>query len=147
MDGASLGNEFSTAVIAFHEAIGRRLGVSAADHKALGHIGRHGPLTAGELAAAVGLSPGAATALVDRLESRGYVERVRDAADRRRTLIRARDMPDLSAVFADLQREAAAATEGFSAEQWQTITEYLRIMTGVLRRQTTHLNDSPGSAT
>jgi DNA-binding MarR family transcriptional regulator len=45
-------------------------------------------LTAGELAAAVGLSPGAVTTALDRLEARGFVTRERDESDRRRVTLK-----------------------------------------------------------
>src|SRR5699024_4194273 len=64
-------DDLSTAVVLFHEAIAQRLGLSAADLKALGLIMRDGPLTAGALAQRTGLTPGAVTGLVDRLEHAG----------------------------------------------------------------------------
>ena len=142
MNGASLGNEFSTAVVAFHEAVGQRLGLTAAEHKALGYVQRHGPLTAGELAVAVGLTPGAVTALVDRLEARGCVERTRDEVDRRRTFISALANPNLTPIFDELQRDVAESTQGFTEQEWSTITKYLTVMVDVMRRQTARITDS-----
>lgn len=46
-----------------------------------------GPLPVNTLGAQLGLSSGAVTALVDRLEAHGLAERVRDATDRRRVLV------------------------------------------------------------
>src|SRR5262245_33252986 len=100
--GADLGWELSTAVVLFHEAVAARLGLSAADHRALGLISRSGAVTAGELAQRTGLSPGAVTGLVDRLEQGGHVRRTRDPADRRRVLVEpvsAPGRPDLSGIF------------------------------------------------
>jgi DNA-binding MarR family transcriptional regulator len=48
---------------------------------------RAGRLTAGEIARQTGLTSGAVTALLDRLERAGYVRRLRDSADRRRILV------------------------------------------------------------
>lgn len=56
--GENLGTELSDAIVGFHEATGRLLGVSAADHKALGVIQREGPLSASELAARTSVTPG-----------------------------------------------------------------------------------------
>lgn len=139
MGGAALGADFSTAVVLFHEAVGQRLGISAADHKAFGHIQRHGPLTPSVLAACLHLTPGAVTALLDRLESRGLVTRTPDPQDRRRTLIHALEAPDLSVLFDELQQESAAFGERFDEEDWQVIIEYLTGMTEILRRQTERL--------
>lgn len=45
------------------------------------------PMTIGELGAGLGLSSGAVSELVDRLEASGLAERVRDESDRRRVLV------------------------------------------------------------
>jgi DNA-binding MarR family transcriptional regulator len=50
-----------------------------------------GPISAGELGAATGLSAGAITTLVDRLERDGFVRRVDDPDDRRRVLVELTD--------------------------------------------------------
>lgn len=139
MDGAALGREFSTAVVLFHEAIGRSLGVSAADYKALGEIQRHGPIAPGALAKTLGLTPSAVTTLVDRLEREGLVSRTPDPADRRRSLIQALGMPNLAPIFAELQRESATFAERFSAADWAVIIDYLSGMTEILRQQTRRL--------
>ena len=54
------------------------------DGRCLDVIDQRPGITAGELATAVGLSPGAVTTALDRLEARGFVSRERDPADRRR---------------------------------------------------------------
>ncbi|WP_155371270.1 MarR family transcriptional regulator [Catellatospora vulcania] len=45
------------------------------------------PLTAGELAARLGLGAPATTSLIDRLEAAGHLERTRDPRDRRRVTL------------------------------------------------------------
>jgi DNA-binding MarR family transcriptional regulator len=98
--GARLGRELSTAVVMFHEAVGAYLGVSAGDQRALTLIGRDGAMSAGELAERTGLTPGAVTGMIDRLERAGLVRREHDPNDRRRVLVTATGhQPD---VFADL---------------------------------------------
>ncbi len=76
---------------AFDEAATARLGVNRTDGRCLDILDRHGRLTAGELAREGGLSTGAVTTLVDRLERMGYVRRVRDTEDRRRVFIELTD--------------------------------------------------------
>jgi DNA-binding MarR family transcriptional regulator len=85
---------FSTAIRAsqnvseaFDEHVAGRLGINRTDLRALDILDQRGPLSAGELAAAMHLSSGAVTTLVDRLERAGYARRQRDADDRRRVLI------------------------------------------------------------
>ena len=63
------------------------LGINRTDGRCLDIVERHGRMTAGALATESGLTTGAVTALVDRLEAAGYLQRVRDTADRRKVFI------------------------------------------------------------
>jgi DNA-binding MarR family transcriptional regulator len=65
--------------------------INCSDGRCLDVLEERVPLSAGDLATATGLSPGAITTLVDRLESEGFVRRVTDPADRRRVLIELTD--------------------------------------------------------
>jgi DNA-binding Lrp family transcriptional regulator len=141
--GEDLGWELSTAVVLFHEAVAQRLGLSAADHRALGVVSRAGSLTAGELAQRTGLSPGAVTGLVDRLESAGHVRRTRDPADRRRVVIvpvSAPGRPDLSGIFRDLGAAMADFAGDYDEQQIRAIQDYLVKTIRVLREQTRRLS-------
>jgi DNA-binding MarR family transcriptional regulator len=68
-------------------AAAERLGVGPSDFDALLLIDATGPLTAGRIAEAMGLTTGAVTGLIDRLERAGWVQRTRHEADRRQVLI------------------------------------------------------------
>jgi DNA-binding MarR family transcriptional regulator len=87
---AALNDEFrqlSTATILFHQAIADRLGLNVTDHKCLDILLRTGPIAAGELAGQTGLTTGAITGVIDRLEAAGFARRARDLGDRRRVMI------------------------------------------------------------
>jgi len=79
--------EISTETIMFHQAIADVLGLHITDHKGLDLIYRYGPMPAGRLSELTGLTTGAVTGIIDRLEKAGYVRRVNDPKDRRRTII------------------------------------------------------------
>ncbi len=83
------GQQLSTATIMFHQAVADRLGLNITDHKCLGLVLANGPMTAGTLAAATGMTTGAITAALDRLERAGFVRRVDDPKDRRKVLVQA----------------------------------------------------------
>jgi DNA-binding MarR family transcriptional regulator len=72
---------------AFDNLAAERLGVNRTDLNCLDIIQRVGSVTAGQLAAESGLTTGAVTAVLDRLERAGYVRRVRDDVDRRRVMV------------------------------------------------------------
>jgi DNA-binding MarR family transcriptional regulator len=65
----------------------RALGVNRTDGRCLDLIDLAGRISAGELAVQAGLTSGAMTAAVDRMEAKGYVRRVPDPGDRRRVLL------------------------------------------------------------
>ncbi len=75
--------DFQRAVDVVDEAVAQRLGVNRTDLRVLDMLFRRGPLTAGQLAEACDLSPGAMTTAIDRVEQAGYARRVRDLPDRR----------------------------------------------------------------
>ena len=84
--GAAL-QRYQRSVQAYDDAVGRAMALGPADLRCLDWLA-DGPKTAGVLATATGLRPAATTALIDRLEAKGLVERVRDETDRRRVLVR-----------------------------------------------------------
>ena len=71
---------------AFDDAVGRALDLNPTDLRCLDWLA-DGPKSAGELSRGTGLSSAATTALIDRLERKGFVQRVRDSTDRRRVLV------------------------------------------------------------
>jgi len=79
--------EMSTETIMFHQAIANVLGLHITDHKCLDLIYRFGAMPAGRLAELTGLTTGAVTGIIDRLEKAGYVRRTDDPKDRRRTIV------------------------------------------------------------
>ncbi|MCD2191848.1 MarR family transcriptional regulator [Actinomycetospora endophytica] len=106
LDGLLLGlREQASRTLMFHQAIAERAGLGPTDMKALDLARSEPTLTAGRLAAITGLSTSATTALLDRLERRGFVERRRDPTDRRKVVIV--PVPDAgpaetAAVFGDI---------------------------------------------
>jgi DNA-binding MarR family transcriptional regulator len=80
------------------------LGLAPTDLVGMCLLQLHGPATPGWLAEMTGLSTGAVTGLVDRLERAGYVTRAQDPRDRRRVIV----SPDLERFARDIQRHAPA---------------------------------------
>jgi DNA-binding MarR family transcriptional regulator len=79
--------EMSTETIMFHQAVADVLGLHITDHKCLDLIRQYGAMPAGRLAELTGLTTGAVTGIIDRLEKAGYVRRANDPKDRRRTIV------------------------------------------------------------
>jgi DNA-binding MarR family transcriptional regulator len=84
-------------------------------------------MTAGRLAERARLSPGAITALLDRLEKKGLARRTRDTEDRRRVLVEV--TPELRRGAEQLYgtpEEGAQALAGYSDEQLEFLIGFLR---------------------
>ena len=79
--------EMSTETIMFHQNVADVLGLHITDHKCLDLIRQYGAMPAGRLAQLTGLTTGAVTGIIDRLEKAGFVRRANDPKDRRRTII------------------------------------------------------------
>lgn len=79
--------EMSTETIMFHQAVADVLGLHITDHKCLDFIQRFGAMPAGRIAELTGLTTGAVTGIIDRLEQAGYVRRTNDPRDRRKTIV------------------------------------------------------------
>jgi DNA-binding MarR family transcriptional regulator len=113
---------------AFDKLAAARLGLSLTDLQCINIVeSRHG-VTAGELAVASGLTTGAVTSVIDRLERAGYARRARDERDRRKVIVEVTDTFYARAgeiwgpVAADWQ---AALAERFSAAELATIVAFL----------------------
>ncbi len=97
--------EASGLGVVFSSVVADRLGISGRDLECLDMIVLRDRVTAGELAAATGLSTGAVTGLIDRLETAGFARRERDHRDRRKVFVRPlpRVEADIVPLYASLQ--------------------------------------------
>jgi len=111
----------------FHQAIADRLGMNVTDHKCAGILARSGPITAGELARRTGLTTGAITGVIDRLQQAGFARRARDSNDRRRVIIE----PDSKRIerrivplFDSMARAAARLCDRYTAQELTVILDF-----------------------
>jgi len=111
---------FVDAVGLHGQAAATAAGLPATDWYALSVLDLDGDMTAGDLAERTGLTTGAATRMIDRLERAGRVRRVADPADRRRVLVERVESgtAEVDALVGPARREVGAVFAGYSdAEQ------------------------------
>ncbi|WP_328469789.1 MarR family transcriptional regulator [Actinoplanes sp. NBC_00393] len=124
-------NTYSSEAQHIGHAFANRNHLHATDMHALlavMHAERHGnPLTPGRLGEAIGLSSGATTALIDRLERGGHLRRTRESNDRRVVHLRYGDagMSLAMAFFTPLRPHTDAVMEKFSVEELQAVERFL----------------------
>jgi DNA-binding MarR family transcriptional regulator len=122
-----ISRQYSDTSILMHEAIARKAGLSGTDHKFLGLIIQNGEMTAGELSKLTGLTTGAVTGLIDRLEKKKLVKRQFDKDDRRKVKIainQQNTMKLLEPLFKDLQEKTIKLISTFSEDEIRTIENY-----------------------
>lgn len=127
---------------AFDNLAAQRLGVNLTDLHCLNIIESRGGVTAGELATEAGLTSGAITGVIDRLERVGYAQRERDANDRRRVAITV--TPAFYAAAGDIwgpvkQDWDATLAAGFTAAELDVALAFLAATEDVARRHLARL--------
>lgn len=141
---ALFGREFATAMVNFHEAIGRPLGLSASERKCMDLLQRLGPVTAGTIVEHTGLTTGAVTGLVDRLEKAGYARRTRDPHDRRK--VRVELVPNsevdalLAAVFVPFGQDMTELATRYTLDEQKAILDWIQRTTEILLAHTRRIS-------
>jgi DNA-binding MarR family transcriptional regulator len=131
---------------AFDSLAAAKLGISPSDLRCLDLVQAHDGMTAGELASASGLTTGAVTAVIDRLESAGFVRRVRDEDDRRKVNVEVtpRHYAEAGKIWKPLMDDWMKTLSGrFTTQELQTIIAFLESATELGERHAKRI--APGS--
>jgi len=129
----------STQTVFLHQAIAQSIGLNATDTKCMELIvrGPGGSVTAGWLSEMTGLTTGAVTHILDRLEKRRFVERLRDTADRRKVFVRAlpENLQPLIPKYEAIGNAYLQMVEQYSDKDLQLICEYLEKVSQLSERE------------
>jgi DNA-binding MarR family transcriptional regulator len=115
---------------AFDNLAAERLGLNRTDLHCINIIENSGGLTAGELAKEAGLTTGAVTGVVDRLERAGFARRVSDPTDRRRVKldVTQKFYARADKIWGPVAADWASRLGGrFTAEELERVIEFLRV--------------------
>jgi DNA-binding MarR family transcriptional regulator len=112
--------------VLYSQAVAGRLRMNSTDLECLDHILR-GPVTAGRLAQLTGLTTGAITGVIDRLERIGLARRESDPDDRRKTMVRALPavLERVGPLFQPMERAAMAVLSKYSDDELALILNFL----------------------
>jgi DNA-binding MarR family transcriptional regulator len=112
--------------VLYSQAVADRLGINSTDLECLDHISR-GPLAAGRLAELTGLTTGAVTGVIDRLERAGLARREHDAGDRRRILVTATPAvaQRVAPLFEPMERNAMSALAIYRDDELALLLDFL----------------------
>jgi DNA-binding MarR family transcriptional regulator len=129
--------------IAFDNLAAERLGLNRTDLHCINIIENDGGLTAGELAAEAGLTSGAVTGVIDRLERAGYARRVADPADRRRVKLEVtpRFYSRAERIWGPLKSDWDSSLARFTADELEGMVKFLRATNDLSRAHLERLRE------
>jgi DNA-binding MarR family transcriptional regulator len=135
------GRALSAATIMFHQTVADRLGLNPTDHKCADLLFTNGPMTAGELAELTGLTTGAITGVIDRLERGGFVRREDDPDDRRRVIVRTipKRHREIGRLFEDIAARTAELGERYTDKELAVILDFMNRSRDTLQAATQQL--------
>jgi DNA-binding MarR family transcriptional regulator len=122
--------EYSIGTVLFHQAVGQLLGVNVTDMKCLDIMTVKGSASPSELAEHTGLSTGATTAMLDRLENAKLIERRPHPTDRRVTLVvlSQEAMRKLPAMFESLAKAMETLILGYSEKELKVLVDFFAMV-------------------
>jgi len=113
--------------VIFGQTVANAVGVSSSDLECLDFLNIEGRVTAGRLAELTGLTTGAITGLVDRMEKAGFVRRERDEEDRRKVYIAI--VPEalgrVGRYYEPLQKAVTKDWEGYTEDELKLLVRFL----------------------
>jgi DNA-binding MarR family transcriptional regulator len=141
--------ENSIGAVLFHRAVGQVLGINVTDMKCLDIMTLRGSASPSQLAQRTGLTSGSTTAMIDRLEKRGLVERRPHPKDRRATVIvltkeAARKLPPL---FESLATAMQSLVSSYSVRELDVLSNFFGRVTNLWQREREHLQTQFGKET
>jgi DNA-binding MarR family transcriptional regulator len=109
------------------DLVATRVGINSTDLECLDLLQLAGPTTAGQMSTHSGLTTGATTAMIDRLERAGYVRRRRDPHDRRVVVIEvlAHCGSHIAPLYQPIQKEFEALHARYSSRELAIVVRYL----------------------
>jgi len=137
--GQHLGREMGARSVLLHQALANIAGVTVTDMKCLDYMARGTDVTAGDLARLTGLTTGAITAAIDRLENAGLARRERDETDRRKVFIRPQHSPvaeKLNTTYTNLSRRMGELAAQYSTRELETIQDFALRSIVIVREET-----------
>ena len=127
----------------FIHMVAQHMNIQFTDIRCLNYLMSAPRATAGEIAKETGLTTGAVTAMIDRLEKSGFVKRQSDPDDRRKTIITLKSDKFRKSNIANefFTKNVKKLSSTFSKQEQKTIIKWNQEMTKALKEKTSKLNE------
>lgn len=129
--------KFTRESLMLQQAISQEAGLNPTDAECLDYLMEMGPSTAGALGKATGLTTGAITSLIDRLERSGFVKRSADPNDRRKVIVSL--IPErkagISARYAGLSTAVRQLLSLYTINEIKFLIRHTNALTAVFEQQ------------
>ena len=141
--------QFTGLAASFFRAAAARLGMTVTDMQVMDILDSTGPTTAGQLADFTGLTTGAITGMLNRLEEAGLVRRERDPNDGRRVIVRLErgkdEMHKIGSIFDSLGKAWDELASDYDDEQIAFLLEFLKRSNAMSRKEIIRLQEAASS--
>jgi DNA-binding MarR family transcriptional regulator len=139
--------QFAGLGASFFRAAAARIGITVTDMQVIDVLNLTGPMTAGQLADLTGLTTGAITGMLNRLEEAGLVRRERDPSDGRRVIVRLvpdkDEMQKIEAIFDSLGDAWDEMASHYDDKQLAFLLEFLIRSNALSRKEIVRLREVP----
>lgn len=134
---AQAGREESRLSVLFRHLIAQKAGSNITDQECMDFLMEMGKATPGDLARMTGLTTGAITSVIDRLERAGYVKRERDTKDRRKVFVRpiAGSTEKIDNIYSSFVEEVIECIDKYSDSELELIRDHYQNMAKIFARQ------------
>jgi len=135
---------FTTSAVLAANSIAQKVGMGMNELKCAELLVRMGPMSAGKLAELAGLTTGAITGIVDRLEKAGWAKRVADPNDRRRVIIHPgpQETETVDGLYNTYMDSLTNLLAGYSDDELVLMTEFIDGLIKLNNEQANSLNQS-----
>jgi DNA-binding MarR family transcriptional regulator len=139
--------QFHGLGVSFFRAAAARVGMTVTDMQVMDLLASTGPMTAGQFADLTGLTTGAITGMLNRLEEAGLVRRERDPNDGRRVIVRLErgkdDKREISSIFDTFGKAWDELVAQYDDEQIAFLLEFLKRSNALSRQELDRLQAAP----
>lgn len=139
--------QFTGLGASFYRAAAARIGMTVTDMQVIDILESIGPSTAGQLADLTGLTTGAVTGMLNRMEEAGFVHRERDPNDGRRVIVRLAsgkdEMQAINSIFDAFGKAWDELASNYDNEQIAFLLDFLKRSNALSRQEIIRLQEAP----